>query len=246
MPIDALASRLKGFVNSRWIWFVKGLPEFPRARAMFLARNHTMTQAQRCRNLWDICRRTLKQNVPGALVECGVWRGGSVAIMGLAAEHLRQERPLHLFDSFEGLPEPGSEDGAKAVEYSGNKGSGRLVSISRCEASVQDVQHYLFEELRLKRNTVHFHVGWFQDTVPPAATKIGPIAVLRLDGDWYASTQVCLENLYPLLSPGGVLILDDYNCWEGCKKATDEYRAKQNISAPIVPVDGECCYWVKP
>ena len=232
--------------DSRWIWFCKGLPSLRRARTLFRVRRQTMTTAARCRSLWDLCHQILHQNIPGALVECGVWRGGSAAIMGLAAQNHSPTRPLHLFDSFEGLPEPGPEDGASAVEYSGGRGGGRLVPISRCEAGLELVQTFLFQQAGLKPADVVFHAGWFSDTVPAAAKQIGPIAVLRLDGDWYASTQVCLEHLYPLLSSGGVVILDDYLCWEGCQKATDEYRQKNGVTAPIVQVDAECCYWIKP
>jgi hypothetical protein len=175
-----------------------------------------------------------------------VWRGGSAGIMGLAMKSDGQNRELHLFDSFEGLPEPGPEDGLKAAEYSGHRDGGKLVPISRCEANVKLVETYLFGKLRLNGQKVHLHIGWFQHTVPIQSKRIGPIAVLRLDGDWYASTRVCLEHLYPLLSPGGAVILDDYYCWEGCKKATDEYRHEQEISAPIVQVDVDCGFWMKP
>lgn len=165
--------------------------------------------------------------------------------MGLAMKSAGQNRELHLFDSFEGLPEPGPEDGIKAAEYSGNRDGGKLVPISRCEANVSLVQAYLFNQLRLPRQAVHLHVGWFQDTVRVQSTKIDSIAVLRLDGDWYASTRVCLEHLYPRLSPGGAIVLDDYYLWEGCRKATDEYRRDQGIATPITQVDTECGYWMK-
>jgi O-methyltransferase len=234
------------YTDSRWIWLYKGLPSLRRARALFQVRRHTMTTAERSRTLWDLCQKVLEQNVPGVFVECGVWRGGSAAIMGLAAQNRSPIRPLHLFDSFEGLPEPGPEDGAKAVEYSGGRSSGKLVSISKCQAGLELVRTFLFQQIGLNPKDVVFHAGWFSDTIPAAARQVGPIAILRLDGDWYASTQVCLEHLYPMLSPGGVVIMDDYYCWEGCKKATDEYRQKHGITAPFRKADEECCYWIKP
>ena len=86
---------------------------------------------------------------------------------------------------------------------------------------------------------------WFQNTVPIDAGKLGPIALLRLDGDWYDSTKICLEHLYPLLSPGGIIIMDDYWTWEGCRKATDEYRDKFNINSLIQPIDGNAGFWIK-
>src|SRR5206468_5440405 len=72
--------------------------------------------------------------------------------------------------------------------------------------------------------------GWFESTVPRASGEIGPIAVLRLDGDWYESTKVCLENLYELISPGGIVILDDYDYWQGCRAAADEFLARRGIT----------------
>jgi len=205
-----------------------------------------MTSLERCLNLWALCQRVIDRKIPGVFVECGVWRGGSALIMGTILKRTGQQRLLHLFDSFQGLPEPGAEDGTEAVEYSDGKTEGRLIPVAKCDASLDLVKTALFRDGGLNAAAVRFHVGWFQDTLPIAARDLGPVAVLRLDGDWYASTQVCLEHLYPLLSPGGVLILDDYYCWEGCKKATDEYRARHGIATPLVQVDAACCYWIKP
>jgi O-methyltransferase len=230
---------------SRWGWFLQGLPSLARARALFRVRRATMTSARRCRLLWDQCNEIFRRGVPGSFVECGVWRGGSSAVMALAARRVGQNRQLHLFDSFEGLPEPQKIDEAGAAEYSGGRSSGSLQSIDRCKAELAEVEAFLFGDLRLNREAVHFHVGWFQHTVAAAGDALGDVAVLRLDGDWYESTKVCLEHLYPKLSRGGVLILDDYFAWVGCKKATDEYRASHNITTPITRIDVDAAYWVK-
>lgn len=227
------------------MWFLKGLPNLSRARALFVVKRYTMTTPKRCSVLWDICQSTLRNNVPGAFVECGVWKGGSAAIMGLALRHAGPMRPLHLFDSFEGLPQPGKQDGEAAAAYSEGQAGGALTSIHKCEASLAEVRGYLIDRLRLPQKELFFHVGWFQNTVPVVAPQIGPIAVLRLDGDWYESTRICLEHLYPLISPGGALLLDDYYCWAGCRKATDEFRAKQGISTPISRIDREAVFWRK-
>jgi len=232
--------------DSRWIWFLRGLPSPARARALFLTRTATMTTLRRSKGLWDLSQNILLRNVPGAFVECGVWRGGSAGIMGLAMKSFDAKRPLHLFDSFEGLPEPGPQDGTAAVEYSGGRSGGHLASIAKCDATLDLVRTLLFERLQLDPKKVHFHVGWFQETVPVAAKELGPISILRLDGDWYESTRVCLEHLYPKVSSGGVVILDDYNGWEGSRKATDEYRERNNITAPLVQMDPVCSYWFKP
>ncbi len=232
--------------NSRWAWFLHGLPSWGRAHALFHARRYTMTNPTRCRILWDLSREVLSRNVPGGFVECGVWKGGSSAVMGLAIRRARQARDLHLFDSFEGLPEPTAADGEAAKEYSGGRNSGALVSVNQCKAGLDEVKGFLLGLLKLDPARTHFHVGWFQETLPTTAPAIGPIALLRLDGDWYESTRLCLEHLYPRLSPGGVVILDDYSAWSGCRKATDEYRAAHSIRAPLTPMDSIAVYWMKP
>jgi O-methyltransferase len=232
-------------LNSRWAWFVKGLPDFARARAMFRIKRYTMTSPTRCRTLWDQCSELIRKQVPGCFVECGVWRGGSAGLMGLAMRHLGEQRPLHLFDSFEGLPEPTAIDEAEAKIYSGNRASGKLASVGQCQAGLPEVERFLFDFLNLNRNQVKLHVGWFQNTLPTDAPKLGKIALLRLDGDWYESTMVCLNHLYPQLSPGGIVILDDYHAWAGCKKATDEYRQQHGITTPMHRIDDVAFYWIK-
>jgi len=187
----------------------------------------------------------LEQEVPGCFVECGVWRGGSAAVMGLALRHSGADRQLHLFDSFEGLPEPTEQDGSVAKEYSGGRASGTLTSVGRCKAGLDEVRAFLLGRLGLDESKVHFHVGWFQNTLPAASPTLGPIALLRLDGDWYESTRLCLENLYPHLSSRGMIIMDDYFAWAGCKQATDQYRAQHGIGAPLTRIDETAVCWVK-
>lgn len=206
-----------------------------------------MTWPTRAKLLWDTCTKILKNNVEGDFVECGVWRGGSAGLMGLVLRDFDKSghRNLHLFDSFEGLPEPSEEDGKKAADYSGGVSSGQLKSVHQCEAGIDLVKTFLFGKLGLSRDKVHFHQGWFQDTLPLLKEEPRKIAVLRLDGDWYESTKVCLEHLYDRVAIGGAVILDDYYCWEGCQKATDEFRIARNILEPMVRVDEEAVYWIK-
>jgi O-methyltransferase len=191
-------------------------------------RRNTMVGYADLSLLHNLCGRLNAQNIPGSFVECGVWRGGCAGVM--AAQSI--DRFLHLFDSFEGLPEPTEADGKNAISYSDGRSSGNLKTISKCVGTVEDVQA-LFRTLDVDMGRVVFHRGWFEHTVPSAAPSLGPIALLRLDGDWYESTKVCLENLYDLVVPGGVVILDDYNVWEGCQKATDEFRSARKITAPM-------------
>jgi predicted O-methyltransferase YrrM len=237
MPLDLARIR----------WALRGLPDIPLALTLHRISTHTMTRPRRAKALWKLCRDTLSTGIPGAFVECGVWLGGSAGLMAEAIGHFEKgsHRKLHLFDSFEGLPAPGTEDGEKAAEYWRSTEGSEHVMVHRCVAGAALVRSFLHEYLRIPRERVVFHEGWFHDTLPRLDPDFGAIAVLRLDGDWYDSTRICFEHLYHRLSPGGVVLLDDYFCWEGCRKATDEFRALKNITEPIVRIDSDSGYWIK-
>jgi O-methyltransferase len=184
----------------------------------------------------------LTQQVPGDLVECGVWQGGCAAAMKLTAQALNeallsatQPRTLHLFDSFEGLPPVQPIDGPMAQGWQQDVNG--PIYHNNCTASLALVQQN-FQQLGLLGDSgpvpVQFHKGWFEQTVPDfVAPQAAPIALLRLDGDWYESTKVCLENLYPLVSENGVIIIDDYYVWDGCAVAVHEYFGKQRLNHRI-------------
>ncbi len=204
-----------------------------------------MTSPERCMILWDLCRKMEHDGIEGNFVECGVWRGGSAGIMGLAMMTSKLNRTLHLFDSFEGLPEPTQDDGEFAKVYSGGKALGKLESVHQCEAGIEVVKNFLHCDLKLPVDRVKYYKGWFQDTVPEHGKNCGDIAVLRLDGDWYESTKICLDELYGRLAKGGVLLLDDYYAWEGCSKAADEFRERLGISDQLRKIDCDSAYWIK-
>lgn len=228
-------------------------------RAIADVRSHTMLPYPRLVTLYQQVAHCDRAGLAGSLVECGVWRGGAVGLMALAhraaAGELRRE--LHLFDSFEGIPEPDAEkDGAKAVQQIrsvGGETGGRLQAVAGFyekfaggPGTLEDNRALLEQRLGLDAARLHYHVGWFQDTVPRDAAAIGPIAILRLDGDWYASTRICLEHLYDRVVPGGFVIVDDYGCYEGCRRAVDEYLGERGERPFLHHVDAECRYWVKP
>jgi O-methyltransferase len=209
---------------------------------------HTMSSFERLATLWHQVRYLDRYQIPGALVECGVWKGGSSAMMALA--HLASSpvpcRPLHLFDSFEGLPEPRREsDGREAIQYSSNRAGGNLVSIQQCVGTLAENRQLLQDEVAYPEKLLQYHVGWFENTVEEAAPKIPQIALLRLDGDWYESTRTCLVHLYPHVVRGGVVVIDDYGHWEGCRKAVDEFLA--SLSEPILlnHIDYTGRYWIR-
>lgn len=150
----------------------------------------------------------------------------------------------HLFDSFEGLPEPGLKDGNDAFKYGGGFCSGNLVSVKKCVAELTDVKTFL-RDIKIPEGSVIFYKGWFQDTIPELGKDPSEIAILRLDGDWYESTKICLEFLFNRVSKGGVILIDDYYCWEGCRKATDDFLGKHYIAGSLIRIDKDSAYLIK-
>jgi hypothetical protein len=222
--------------------------------AIRAVQSHTMVPYQRLVVLYQQVAFCERQGIDGCYVECGTWRGGASGLMALANVACgTRRRHLHLFDSFEGIPEPIEEkDGAEAAAWAKAHGAGvtgRLEPIRGAYSSVGSLEvntDLLERQLRYPPEFVHYHKGWFQDTVPRDARTLGPIAILRLDGDWYESTRICLEHLHEHVVSGGFVIMDDYNCVEGCKRATDEFFRSRNLRVFLHHLDGHGRYWVKP
>lgn len=194
-------------------------------------RPRTMTSWSKLYGLVLATRYVAANDVPGAVVECGVWRGGSMQAAALTLlEQGRPDRDLHLFDTFEGMPPPTEEDkrhdGARAADLLEVAADTEAVW---ARAGLEDVQAGM-AETGYPSDRVHFHRGLVEDTVPGEAPE--QIAILRLDTDWYSSTKHELEHLFPRLSPGGVLILDDYGHWDGARKATDEFL--ESLGEPLL------------
>ena len=206
----------------------------------------TMLHPVRLFNICDAVEDVHRKGIAGDLVECGVWSGGGLALMALWDLRQGSSRRYHAFDSFEGLPPPTVEDNEVYERFVANRGeegiaaAGQLVKTGVCQGDGADSVRQFFHRLGIPPERSVFHVGWFQDTVPVAAKTIGPIAILRIDGDWYDSTRVCLEHLYDLVSPGGWVIIDDYGAFSGCRKAVDEFLANRGIATTIEVVDNEC------
>jgi O-methyltransferase len=180
-------------------------------------------------SLFRLARMVVREGVPGDIVECGVAQGGTAALLGTAVR--QTSRTLWLYDSFEGLPVPESVDGPVARQYVGDcRGTLDEVKMTLARAGV------LGERTRLVK-------GWFQDTLPNA--EVSQIALLHIDGDWYRSVRVCLESLYDRVAPGGVVVLDDYGYWPGCRLATDEFLRDRQIRTPLVRVDAPRRYFRK-
>lgn len=183
-------------------------------------RTVTMTSPERVSALRRSVRRLVARNIPGAIVECGVWRGGSMLAAALTLGDTT--RDLYLFDTFAGMPEPTEHD-----RHGGESAAALLAQSSpdswvRAEASLAEVRRTMsrsgYPEAR-----IHYVEGRVEETIPGHAPE--SIALLRLDTDWYESTRHELQHLWPRLSPGGVLIVDDYGHWEGARRAVDEWLA---------------------
>ena len=221
--------------------------------AISTVRSHTMVPIEGLITLYDQAVFCETHNIAGSFVECGTWKGGAVGIMALAnLKHGVARRHIHLFDSFEGLPEPDAAvDGEHAIQQArivGAGASGRLTPIG-AEAyvgSLEENQNLLERKIGYDGAFLHYHKGWFQETLPKAANRIDSIAILRLDGDWYASTKICLEYLYDKVVSGGFVVIDDYLGFEGCKKAVDEFLDSRKIKVYLNHVDRYRRYWIKP
>lgn len=187
-------------------------------------RRHTMCSAARLRGLHQGVKYISRNRLDGDLVECGCARGGSAALMALTLAQLGQRRNLWLFDTFEGLPAPTVGDPDYEVA--------RLL-IGKCRGQLDEVRQ-LFGRLGLT-DGVQFVKGLFQDTLP--LSRIGQIALLHIDGDWYESVRTCLKCLYDKVVPGGVIQFDDYGYWKGARKAVDEFLAQRGISLPLRRLD---------
>jgi hypothetical protein len=198
-------------------------------------RPFTMVPTESLVDLARVVRAVVTYGIPGQLVECGVWRGGSSFLM---AELLRQagvsDRKVWLFDSYEGLPAPKEIDGAKAFEYTQNTDSPWYHD--NCAAALEQVQQAA-AALGLNPHT-EFIKGWFDQTLVPNGERIGPIAVLRIDADWYDSVRCCLESLYDQVVEGGFVIFDDYYTFDGCAIAVHEFLGKRGLSHQIENVIG--------
>lgn len=195
----------------------------------------TMIGLKRLDNIQYCIEEVLKNKIEGDLIETGVWRGGACIFMkAVLSAYEENERTVFVADSFEGLPKP------DATNFPEDKGDSHHTE--KFLAVSQENVEENFRRYNLLDSKVVFLKGWFKDTLPHA--PITKLSILRLDGDMYGSTMDALKHLYPKLSNGGFCIIDDY-VLPGCKKATDDYRAKENINAPLIQIDNSGVYWQK-
>jgi O-methyltransferase len=194
----------------------------------------TMVGLARLDNVQQCVMTVVADGVPGDLIETGVWRGGTAIFMRAVLEVAGDaERRVWLADSFEGLPAP------NVARYPAD--AALDLSVFEALAVGLDQVQSNFRRFGLLDERVCFLPGWFKDTLPDA--PIQRLAVLRLDGDYYESTMDALVPLYPRLSPGGFVIVDDYLKIPACRQAVDEYRSEHGIVDPLLTIDHDAVYW---
>jgi len=235
--VSSTRSQATGSINN----LVGGFPSDFNPEAIKViceARPFTMTSLERMYVLIEAVKYISKNKIEGDIVECGVWKGGSMMIVAKTLVQLRDEsRDLYLFDTFAGMTDPSTKD----IDFIGNKASKLLRSSQKeddksiwCYAPLEEVKEVI-AKTRYQPNKIHFIEGKVETTIPEYAPE--RISLLRLDTDWYESTKHELTHLFPRLSQNGILIIDDYGHWQGAKLATDEYFAEQDISIFLSRID---------
>lgn len=207
-------------------------------RAIRKVRPFTMTSPERIVSLLHSVQYVLDNKIEGSIVECGVWKGGSMMAAALALIELqRYDKDLYLFDTFDGMSSATDED----ISICGDRAKELLKSTKKTEedhlwaySPLEKVQQAMYS-VGYPKNKIHFIKGKVEETIPAdAPTKI---SILRLDTDWYESTHHELLHLFPRLALGGVLIIDDYGHWQGARKAVDDYIKNNNIKILLNRVD---------
>jgi O-methyltransferase len=203
-----------------------------------LVKPYTMTTPERIAALCNAVKYLVENNIEGDFVECGVWRGGStMAAIDTLIKSGDKKREIYLYDTYEGMSEPTEHDkiftGTAADELMNASDKNDATSVW-CYSALEEVQNNV-GSLKYPTELIHFVKGKVENTIPQNIPQ--KIALLRLDTDWYESTAHELKHLYPLLVPGGVIIIDDYGHWEGARKAVDEYIETEKLPLLLNRID---------
>lgn len=223
--IDELSRRNLAVVEK--VPFDKQRREIGRDWPLF---GYTMIGRKRLDNLQACVEDILRNDIPGDLIETGVWRGGATIFMrALLKAAGDTKRNVWLADSFAGMPVP--QDSGDGWDLS---------HVEQLSVSLEQVKNN-FERFGLLDEQVRFLKGWFSDTLPSA--PIERLALLRLDGDLYSSTTDALEALYPKVSKGGFVICDDYGSWPSCKRAVDDFLLRHDLDVKLQWIDEDATFW---
>jgi O-methyltransferase len=235
---QAIPARVRQFLNVRNLKFSQVTPDSQEdGSSAWPESAETMIGMKRLDNLQYCIRDVLARNVPGDLIECGAWRGGATIFMRAALLAYNDPgRRVWVADSFQGLPAPDPKT------YPADLGDEYFKHGDQLAIGVDTVR-LNFARYGLLDNRVKFLVGWFKDTLPQA--PIERLSILRVDADMYEGTIQALELLGSKVSPGGYIIVDDYGAVDGCRKAVDDFRQKQHITAPMTKIDWTGVYWRK-
>jgi O-methyltransferase len=210
-------------------------------RIIRMVKPYTMTGHERIQALIHSVKYIVGNKIPGAIVECGVWKGGSIlAVIHTLLNLNCQDRRLYLYDTFEGMPQPTEHDISYRGEVAAEMFSRAQInpkSSTLGQIGLEEVKNNVLATGYAPQN-IHFVKGCVEATIPNEAPDA--IALLRLDTDWYESTKHELEHLYPRLSKGGIIIVDDYGHWKGAQKAVDEYLQANQIPLFLCRVDYTC------
>ncbi len=197
---------------------------------------HTMIGNQRMANLRILTEYVIKNNIPGDLIETGIWRGGACIFMrAILKAYGVTDRIVWCADSFEGLPEPDTAHFPQDATSDHHTYDALRVTLESVQSN--------FAKYDLLDEQVKFLKGWFKDTLPDA--PIERLSILRLDGDMYESTTEALAYLYDKLSPRGFVVVDDYGVLAACRAAVHDFRNPRGIKDPILDIDGVGVYWQK-
>jgi O-methyltransferase len=198
----------------------------------------SMIGRSRLENVLSLAKEKIEQGIKGDFIEAGIWKGGVIALMSAVLNvYGDTSRQVYGADSFKGIPP------AKPDLYPADKahlGCDKLEILSN--NSRVEVES-LLQRFGLLSPQVTLVEGWFKDTLDNIPNE--NFALIRLDGDSYESTMQSLQALYPKLSDGGSIIIDDYHSWHGCKVAVDEWRTKHHIKDPLIDIDWTAVYWTK-
>ena len=195
---------------------------------------YSMVSVDRLRSLYIRSLELARQRIPGAIVECGTWNGGAAAVLSNASIRGGMARDIWLFDSFEGLPTPTADDPPEVH---------KAYHAGWCTGSPDKAIAVLTNE-GTKPEQIHIVKGWFEETLP--ATQVGPIALLHVDSDWYESVRICLDAFFDSVVPSGLIVIDDYHLWGGCRKAVDEFFEARGMGHLLLPSGRMAVYLTKP
>jgi O-methyltransferase len=227
MKIDP--AKILRFAKHRLRTAANEMRKTPLHGAIRIVRPYTMGESDALNNLHRLGRHIAQSGLPGDHVECGTFHGGSAAAAAIGFGP--GTRTMWLYDSFEGLPEPKAIDGPDAAQWTGG-----------CVGAIEKLNDIL-TKINVPENRICIRKGWFQDTfVEPLPEKI---ALLHIDADWYDSVALALDTFYDRVVEGGVIVLDDFGYWEGCRVAFYDFCIKKKIKPLIERCGIAQAWWIK-